>query len=64
MRALLKNLIKHFDDILKNLNDFPFGQVLIKGIKEDWDITLILMLSFFLIWILYNRNKVNKKWFL
>ena len=61
MRALLKNLIKHFDDILKNLGDFPFGQVLIKGIKEDWEITLILILSFFLIWILYNRNKANKK---
>lgn len=60
MRALLKNLIKHFDDILKNLSDFPFGQVLIKGIKEDWEITLILMLSIFLIWILYNRKKANK----
>ena len=61
MRALLKSLIKHFDDILKNLSDFPFVQLLIKGIKEDWEITLMLVLSVFLIWIIYNRNKVNKK---
>ena len=61
MRALLKNLIKHFDDILKYLSDFPFVQLLIEGIKEDWEITLMLVLSAFLIWIIYNRNKVNKK---
>ena len=61
MRALLKNLIKHFDDILKYLSDFPFVQLLIKGIKEDWEITLMLVLSVLLIWIIYNRNKVNKK---
>ena len=61
MRALLKNLIKHFADILKYLSDFPFVQLLIEGIKEDWEITLMLVLSAFLIWIIYNRNKVNKK---
>ena len=61
LRALFKHLIKYFDDIIKHLDDFPFGQLLIKGIKENWEATLLVLLSVFLIWMFYNRNKVTEK---
>ena len=58
---LFKHLIKYFDDILKHLDDFPIVQLLIKGIKENWEATLLVLLSVFLIWMFYNRNKVTEK---
>ena len=60
LRALLKHLIKYFDDFIKHFDDFTFVELLIKGIKEDWEATLLVLLSVFLIWIFYNRNKANK----
>ena len=60
LRALFKHLIKCFDDILKHLDDFPIVQLLIKGIKENWEATLLVLLSGFLIWVFYNIDKDNK----
>ena len=60
LRVLSKHLIKYFDDILKHLDDFPIVQLLINGIRENWEATLLVLLSVFLIWIFYNRNKANK----
>ena len=56
---LFKHLIKYFDDILKHLDDFPIVELLINGIKENWEATLLVLLSGFLIWIFYNTNKAN-----
>ena len=70
LRSLLKHLIKYFDDFIKHLDDFikhlddspfVFVQLLIKGIKENWEAILLVVLSVFLICIFYNRNKANKK---
>ena len=57
---LFKHLIKYFDDILKHLDDFFIREPLINGIKENWEATLLVLLSGFLIWIFYNTNKANK----
>ena len=60
LRALFKHLIKYFDNI-KHLDDFRFGKLLIKGIKENWEVTLLVLLSVFLICMFYNINKVTEK---
>jgi len=57
---LFKHLIKYFDDILKHLDDFFISETLIYVIKENWEATLLVLLSGFLICIVYNTNKANK----